>query len=195
MAFSPSSSASIVGTGLDVLQSVDDGASFSEVFYRNDTAYKSYVASDPSDSLTFYLATDSGFYRSSDGGKTWPLLSSPPLEPTALIADPSTPGRLFLTTQTAIYRSVDHGATWQSVRSVWPMSYSGLAIHASGAPLMVAGQEGILRSDDGGNSFLLVSDGLPQFRATSVAIDPQQPNVAYAGTSIYGLYKTVSGGR
>jgi photosystem II stability/assembly factor-like uncharacterized protein len=58
---------------------------------------------------------------------------------------------------------------------------------------------GMYRSVDGGETWLPINTGLPTATAQllnihDVAVDPTDPNTAYAGTWKHGLYKTTDGG-
>jgi photosystem II stability/assembly factor-like uncharacterized protein len=52
---------------------------------------------------------------------------------------------------------------------------------------------GVFRSVDGGSSWTAANNGLPSLFVQSLAVDPIDPAVVYAGTS-FGLYVTTSGG-
>jgi photosystem II stability/assembly factor-like uncharacterized protein len=53
---------------------------------------------------------------------------------------------------------------------------------------------GVYRSTDGGRSWSLASGGLGSFAVRSLAVDPRDPGVVYAGTG-NGFWKTTSGGQ
>lgn len=78
------------------------------------------------------------------------------------------------------YKSADGGATW--TRWYLPEDYSYLTIDPQGAIYLVTAT-GLFKSADGGASWSVVTDaGLPSGIA-ALAIDPQNPNHLFAGTS------------
>lgn len=76
----------------------------------------------------------------------------------------------------------------------------GLALGRNGVVWAAAAGQGVFRSTDGGLHWMLASGGLPlkQGKATSVAVDPKDGDVAYATLSsedVTAVWKTTSGGK
>jgi len=71
-----------------------------------------------------------------------------------------------------------------------------IAIAPSDSAVLYAGAEtgGIFRSADKGLHWVCISDLLPPFTATSIAVDPGNPNTIYAITGDGQLIKTVNAG-
>ncbi|MCB1037635.1 MAG: hypothetical protein KDD47_27635, partial [Acidobacteria bacterium] len=144
----------------------------------------------------------SGINVSNDGGATWlhPPTSNPPSGFCANAADqveraafgidfdPGNPANVFIGTSCGLARSTDSGATWTyvdptpaagSATRVWDVLALG------GGVLHVCGDDGHLRSGDGGNTWVPGS-GLSSGRC-SLAVSPDEPYVVFAvvGTSIF----------
>ena len=53
---------------------------------------------------------------------------------------------------------------------------------------------GVFRSDDGGRSFVDVTEGLPSFHGFPIAITRREPDAVYVGTSNGQVYASIDGG-
>ena len=75
-----------------------------------------------------------------------------------------------------------------------------IAVAPSNALLIYAGSigtdggKGVFKSVDAGRSWLEVNNGITNKRINAIAIDPQRPEVVYAGYEGEGFYKTTNGG-
>ncbi|MDH3783686.1 MAG: glycosyl hydrolase, partial [Acidobacteriota bacterium] len=103
-----------------------------------------------------------GVYKTTDGGESWKrtLGDDAWVGATEIVIDPRDPNRLY-------------AASWQRHRTV--ASYMG------GGP-----GTGLHRSVDGGETWELLSEGLPESRMGKIglAISPQQPDVLYAAIEL-----------
>jgi photosystem II stability/assembly factor-like uncharacterized protein len=109
-----------------VLESRDAGASWRGVVDpRVELPQFKTLAIDPFDGRTFYAGTQfQGFYRSTDGGRTWQASNSglrfggchhyycDTNWIHAILADPHQQGRLFIHFERQVYESLDGGANW-----------------------------------------------------------------------------------
>lgn len=117
-----------------------------------------------------------GFYKTIDGGKTWKktLGDSEWVGVTDIAIDPSNPDRLY-------------AATWQRQRTV--------AAYMGGGPGTT-----IYRSEDGGESWLKITEGLPKSNMGKIglAVSPQKPDVVYAAIELDrrtgGVFKSTNRG-
>lgn len=166
------------------------------------------LAADPRDPNKVYLGTTDGHvFGSRNGGESWDLLGrAGPRQDgviTAILVDPHSSRRLYASLWTldvqaggGAYRSEDGGRTWQ------PFGLAGQAVRAlvqaeADPETFVAGTlEGVFRTRNAGKSWQRISpEGHEEIRnIDSVAVDPRDAQVIYAGT--YHLpWKTSDGGR
>lgn len=101
------------------------------------------------------------------------------------------------TVGTGVWRSTDSGETWRQVREgLWNESriYS-LAVHPDEPQIIYAGAEdGLYRSEDGGERFARVDSPLNTMQVWKIAIDPVDPQIMFAGTRPSALFRSRDGG-
>jgi len=161
---------------------------------------------DPSDPDRFYFGTlDGQIYTSSDGARSWRLLSNlyrPRLFVDHIIVDPRNSKVLYVAAHRhkdpgGFFKSTDGGLTWREApqfknEALHSMTQSQLNPNI----LLVGTISGIFRSSDSGDSWTQ----LPTQRTAglvdveSLAIDPRNSNVIYAGTW-YLPFKSTDGGQ
>ncbi len=164
-----------------------------------------------------------GIYKTTDGGKTWRkvLYSDDQSGGIDLIMEPGNPAVMYASTWTVkrtpyslesggkgsgLYKSTDGGETWASLtnKKGFPgktvLGNISIAVAASNPDRLYSMVEsekgGLLRSDDGGESWRVVSTD-PNVRQRSwyfnrVYVDPKNADVVYALN--VGLYKSTDGG-
>lgn len=149
-------------------------------------------------------------YASTNRGETWDYLSHIPSIPNAdlfqvysLIADPAEEktlyGLLGVSFQTVgLMRSTDSGATWHMYEPIFRPKR--ISVSRDGEVIYVSGSN-ISRSEDGGNSWRDITDGLEDAmwrEYYAIAQDPQDHDTAYAAItrdSYYSsIYRTEDGG-
>ena len=165
------------------------------------------LEADPKDTNKLYLGTSDGHvFSSNDEGKHWQLLSRIGTGQddviTHILVDPRNSNRLYASTWTlysgggGVYRSDDAGRNWKLI-GLGKETVRALAQAPTNPKVFVAGSlTGVYRSQDDGNTWERISpanhDDLRNF--DSVAFDPKDENIIYAGT--YHLpWKTVDGGK
>lgn len=195
VACSPSDADRYFAAGADggVWRTTDGGASWTPVTPDMPTSAMGALAIDPSDENIVYAGTGEanyanhsryglGIFKSYDGGDTWVQL-----------AEETFAGRCF--SQLAIDP--------QNPQVI----YASIA-RAGGFPEMAGAKQhpgrlgplGVFRSDDGGETWAHLTNGLPDRAGTSVVIDPSNPSVLYAGighifgAADNGIYKSTDGG-
>ncbi len=127
-----------------------------------------------------------------------------------VVFDPTNPATvyaaawgLFDDNDGGVFRSDDGGRTWRELMGVHGKSIRALAMAPSDHNTLVIGAlDGVFRSRDGGATWERISpenpisienhSSLKNF--VSVAIDPQNPDIMYAGTR-HLPWKTTNGGR
>ena len=134
-------------------------------------------------------------YRTTDGGQNWQETGR--AATACLIADPKVSGVAYIGDWQAVQKTIDGGLTWE----VYSMATEGyvldLAISRQDASkLYAATWDGIHRSLDGGQTWERVGTGLPEGGWMSVAVDPQNDAIVYAGSSskLGWIYKSLDSG-
>ena len=154
-------------------------------------------AQDPHDHNHIYLGTVSGvIYDTHDGGASWKRLAQvgnrDDLVLDNMTVDPTNPNRVLAagwvlsTNDGGLYVSNDAGKTWTENADLHGKSIRSMTVAPSNPKLLLAGtvEEGVFRSEDGGDHWKLISPpGSREIHEVeSVAFDPKDPNRMYAGT-------------
>jgi uncharacterized protein (TIGR03437 family) len=176
------------------------------------------------DKAEWLLMSDQGsglIWRSDDGGRNWKVVFSlPGLASTpgnthsfkSIVFAPSDSRVVFagIRRESAVplldpnapsfgvYKSVDGGATWQAANDATSagQNVNALAVDGTDPNVVYAGttQHGVLRTRDGGRSWVVASQGLPLTDVRSLAIDPTDSKTLYAGLENGGLFKSIDNG-
>lgn len=144
--------------------------------------------------------------RSLDDGVTWsplPYTTAASDNILQLAATTGSPSIYYANSQLTLQRSLDFGATWTPITTGLPAGDSAglIAIAPSNPAILYAGPRsflpgseagrGVYKSTNGGDSWVDV--GLLGWEVETLAVDPTQPNIVYAGIG-GGLMKTLDGG-
>ena len=173
-----------IGYGDGIYRSMDGGKSWENMGLPN-SEHISKIVIHPNNSDVMFVASqgplwskggDRGFYKSTDGGKTWTktLGDSEWTGVTDIAMNPDNPNELY-------------AATWQRHRTV--------AAYMGGGP-----RSGIHKSTDGGETWTRLTRGLPDGNVGKIglALSPQNSNVIYAAIEeerrTGGVYKSDDSG-
>lgn len=167
-----------------------------------------YLAAHPSDPNVLYAGIDpAGLFVSHDRGETWAPMLGLNEHPTrvrweparggfsihSVYLDPTRPQRMYAAVSAGgVYRTEDGGETWAPVnRGVraenLPERYpaTGHNVHrlimhpARPERLYRQCYNGTYRSDDGANSWIEITEGLPSDFGYAIAIDPHDPDTVF----------------
>ena len=173
------------------------------------------LAYDPSDPNRIFLGTSAGqLFVSRDGGNSWVpfahLGSGDDLVIDHIVFDPTNPQiiyaagwGLFHDDEGDVFRSDDGGSTWKALAGVHGKSIRALAMAPSDHNTLVIGAlDGVFRSQDAGTTWVRMTPENPDIlenhasmrNFVSVAVDPQNPDIVYAGTR-HLPWKTPDGGK
>ena len=173
-----------VGYGDGVYRSDDGGKTWKNMGLK-ESHHISKIIIHPKNSDIIWVAAqgplwnkggERGLYKSTDGGKSWKktLSDNEWTGATDIVIDPRNPERLY-------------AATWQRHRNV--------AAYMGGGP-----GTAIYRSEDGGESWTKLKNGLPGSKMGKIglAISPQNPDIIYAAIELDrrtgGVYKSTNRG-
>ncbi|MEW6509215.1 MAG: hypothetical protein AB1432_15895 [Bacteroidota bacterium] len=125
---------------------------------------------------------------------------------TAIAVDPIYPNIIYAGTRYdysagingKLFKSTDSGTTWDTL--LVGGGYRSILIDPSNHNIIYAAWGGIMKSYDGGKTWKPIINGIYisyERRVQSLAMNPKNPNVLYAGTEgVYGgtMYKSYNGG-
>jgi photosystem II stability/assembly factor-like uncharacterized protein len=168
----------------------DDGASWSQMNspVTHPAVYDFKIS--PSSSVYYELigsVTTETLYSSTDQGATWNTEAGG-FSANTIVVDPLASNALFLYGGAGLFHSTDYGHT---LGSPMPLPIAKLEIDPSSGTIFAATGAAILRSDDGGQTF--VTQDSPS-NVQSLAIEPRVPGTVYA-CNYGGVWKTTTGGR
>ncbi|MGD8968539.1 MAG: hypothetical protein PVI07_13600, partial [Anaerolineae bacterium] len=216
LAIAPSMSATVYAAGADepegedehavVVRSVDDGASWTEVFTGPEESEVRALAINPTDEDTVYAGGEDcsgpdcmGFiYRTIDGGDTWTEVFTTSETVHSIVIDQQTPELVYASADNyEVYKSSDGGGSWTVIRSCCP-SGNLLAIdpHRSGR-LYLAGWGYVAESSDGGQSWsdqgAPINQGVPRMEPRALVVDNGDViQTLYAGFSGVWAYRRLA---
>lgn len=161
---------------------------------------------DSQDPLRLYLGTlDGQMYSSTDGGQQWSRLAGfnrPGLYIDHIIVDPRNSQTIYVAAHRhkepgGFFKTTDGGATWRDSTELQGEALHSLTQASANHDILIVGtNRGIFRSTNAGDSWeQLPTDATPGLiNIESLAIDPRNADVIYAGTW-YLPYKTIDGGK
>lgn len=187
-------------------KSVNNGRSW---FRVNNELNAIDIAVDPSDPAIVYVVGMYGVIKTTDGGVTWSRKNQglpDHTHPGAIAITPTEPNVLYSGLSSSyssppdggVYRSTDGAETWSYLGLEGQIPYE-ILVHPNNPDIIyVAGTRGLHTSYDGGEHWSERNPDLPTYVA-SLAMDPHDPDVMYAGTSTSisdpaGIYKSVNAG-
>jgi hypothetical protein len=162
-----------------------------------------------------YAGTDDGVYESTDGGANWfgtdPTFFYPIIS--ALVINPQTPNTLYAGTDAysyggGVFESTDGGANWTVI---YPGNFctTVLVINPQTPDTLYVGIAfatdyggGVFENTNGGAIWTPIDTGLTYTNTegtylcpvSALVINPQTPNILYAGTPGWGVFESTNGG-
>jgi photosystem II stability/assembly factor-like uncharacterized protein len=137
---------------------------------------------DPFDPKRLFISyTDIGLFRSEDGGRGWRPAST------------GVPHRWVNTTYWVVFDPQTRGRMWAVMSGVHDLPRPKMWRNK---PLSTY-NGGVCRSDDGGQTWKVVNNGIPETAATHLLLDPRSPAAArtlYVAAFGRGVYKSADGG-
>lgn len=203
-------------------KSTDGGATWSKSLYINEKAGCADVEIDPTNTNILYASTwefrrtpysfnsggnGSGFYKSTDGGKTWKEITrglpSKPFGRIAFALAPSAPQNLLAIVEsnnTGLFISSDGGESWKQQSATLnvtarPFYFSTIEVDPNDPKRVYRPSYGFSYSSDGGYSFADASGdgGWVHSDMHALWINPNNTNQLYVGTD-GGVYMSLDRG-
>jgi len=158
---------------------------------------------DPERRDTYYALACGGFFRSRDAGATWQkagrglperLCQTGVPRPAALALDPRDSQRIYVgTVDRGVFVSSDGGATFRAMnRGLGTAQIATLLIDPDDPARLYAGvpSKGVFQWQANRRSWAPLNRGLPlQFFDGVIALDPRHPEILYAASQVYGLFR------
>lgn len=147
----------------------------------------------PSQPQILWAGTETGLYRSDDGGQTWRPLTNGPGIPSGVAMAVTREGHPLLANLDGVYRLLSTEATWEPAGMGLPQE-GVLALIAAGDRLYAGTNgHGVYRSDDGGRQW--VPAGLEGLSVPALVSDPRDADHLYARVAFERVYETTDGGQ
>jgi len=160
------------------------------------------IALHPQKPHILYVATNQYIYKSRDTGNTWEIMSRGMSHSRviSLVIDPLFPANIYAGTKgDSVYKSFDGGQRWAPRRTGMANITITSVVHqlifstGSSNHLLAATSMGVYETTNAGEYWIKRMDGMKEvLMVISIALNPTQPQTAYAGTS-GGVYKSVDG--
>jgi photosystem II stability/assembly factor-like uncharacterized protein len=166
------------------------------------------LAYDPQNPDHIFLGTSTGtLFMSKDAGHSWMRLAhlgdGDDYVIDHILIDPQDSKHMFAAAWSVdnqqagdVFRSTNGGKDWQAMPAMHGKSIRAMAMSASDSKVLVAGAlDGVYRSNDEGRNWdrISASNQAEIKNIESIAVDPKNPDVVYAGTW-HLAWKTDDGG-
>lgn len=159
---------------------------------------------------TIYASTGSDLLRSADGGVTWnslldqdgvqALLGDSKINGRAIAVSCQDPSLIFLGTEIGLLRSSTRGNSWdlaeidREVSTTVNVQTVALDPVNSQTAYLGSWGHGIFKTNNGGDNWEPINEGLTCLLIHTLMIDPYQSETLYAGTATGGVFKSTNGG-
>ncbi len=162
------------------------------------------VAFDPKYKSRIYVSTlDGQLHLSTDGGKSWELLvnlNKPQLVLDQLLIDPRDSSVIYTSGHRhkmpgGFFKSTDGGKSWKESKELRNESIHAMVQSSKDPDLILVGTvDGVWKSENSGDDWEKLDSKSNPINVDSLAVDPTDTNIIYAGTW-WRAYKTTDGGK
>ncbi len=199
-------------------KSTDDGMTWIPMTDDQPVLGVSQLVIHPSDPDTMYMATGDGdgtdtysigILKTKDGGTSWSTVGwtftqSDNVKVHHLVMNPKDPSILLVSTNNGLYKTLNGGKDWYKVANG---RYGDIAYKPGDTSVVYSARSGssaFMRSNDGGESFSVVSIGTPassDIGRLEIAVSQADPSRVYfvagdaSSQGFYGLYRSDDAGQ
>lgn len=193
-----------LGTWGSFYKSTDAGESWSELTYDTSKLCALPIAIDPENPDIIYIGgwvsgIGDNLFKSTDGGITWTVKGQGLINSCiwSLAVDPINTSTVYagtwLSSENYIYKSEDGGETWRVICTS-PGGINYILVDPNSSQTIYAGTDnGVLKSIDGGMTWLANDAGITNPYVRHLAMDPHDSDVLYAATW-GGVFKSTDAG-
>jgi hypothetical protein len=178
--------------------STDAGATWEPRSLQGEVDFHTMAVHPDDGDVVYGYDGRSGLLRTTDAGQTWDALPAPALAEAGLmsLAVGAGDGVVLAGTESGLLRSDDSGGSWEVLIEA-PVTAVRVDTSDPERILAYAAAEGqgVLMSEDGGETWQPVGLVLDEDAAGHVAVDPGDPDVIWAGTFGQSLWRTTDGGQ
>lgn len=142
-----------------------------------------------------YIAGGNGLHRSTDGGRTWRVLTGWETKEILSVAlDSVEPSILYISTPFGVFKSTDGGARWVETMNGFKTTYTKQIVldRTNHSRIYATAEDDLYISNDGGVNWKAASIGVPGIKC--VAQHPVKRDMLYVGTEDGGLWYSVDRG-
>jgi photosystem II stability/assembly factor-like uncharacterized protein len=149
------------------------------------------------------FSTDSGIFKSTDGGVSWRAAGLTGTLIDALAVDPQNPQTVYAVHQggpflSGVFKSTSGGRSWRElgIKSLAGEAVQTITIDPKRPRILyAAAKDGIFKSADAGEHWHLERSSWSGLFVNQVAVDPRNPRRLYAALLDDGVFESTTGGR
>ena len=179
-------------SGRGVFKSTDAGGSWRGINTGQGGSTVNALVINPLNPSIVYAGTDSGIFKTTNGGASW-ATSRSNLFVRTLAIDPVNPANVYAGTSNGVFITKDAGDEW-SLSGLGNGFIRALQVDPlAPATVYAGGDAGIVKTTDLGLTWHGVNTGLTNRSVNTIAINPQSSSLIYAGTA-NGVFRSTNGG-
>ncbi len=180
-----------------VYESVDGGAHWQPINTELNIGDVLSVTVAPTSPPSLFAGTKDGIFRSQDGGHTWSRSSGDQVDWVWEIAvDPGNPATMYAASDSYaasdVYKSVDAGNSWSRLYTYFGAANAVAVDPANSQRIYAANWGGVYKSEDGGDTWKQMNNGLDPHSYIRMALDSSASNTLYAATGSQ-IYQSIDG--
>ena len=175
-----------IATNNGVFTSTDDGDNWTPLTIDPTLSLVFTIAVSPNGNLFAATSVDSAIYRSTDNGSNWSKVINFLATEIAINSEGDIFAGAGTHLQTGLIRSKDDGITWSNIGPFARKNMPNSIVFDSQDDVYIV-SNGIVRSFDNGDSWIIANDGLPSSHSRTMAASKN--DVLYCGVDLDGIFR------